>query len=597
MATDVPVSLRRSSTLPARVAQRSRHSLPPSNLYPHGKLYNHPFVKIVKFELPSSAPSVSHSQSILPDLDYPVDAIETLPWKVSAERTVALGPLTIEKVSGSTSFLKSGDIVQALLRNCQCWCVDGKSTFVLRIRKLTYYRIELPNTSEDDLRRVEELKGVLSSIIRYEITPCPFKREFSVEIPEEAKTPKKKKAWRPKRDSISALPPAYLLAAGHPLEDSGSSDGADSKSDIDIEIKKIRKADPSIDSLEQEEGKYRRSTSSSMRSFTEPAQTLHSLIGKFQDVSVSELGDRKTPLVADDSDAVSSNSNSFQTSENHKNTKLTDQLLVEISDLESLSDSESSSHLPVAFNLEPIHESSHESTLKNDEASIIFAPNNIDDSNSSTHVAPLEFPNNSTSVLSPNHLNSSNIVPRLDHSNSSKSVVPINTLNNSTGEVPLDHHSTRDDTSVFSPDETDDNTSAEFIACEANSVRDQHSTIRNRLRERRRRGLSPSPPASTLYHPLPQSPTDRFVKTVLQMTCIYVFVLPIKALAGILRLVSTIASGDETITRYITYDQPSYRNSLAEDNFGLTLSPSLSSNQDPHSSNHSETYDSFDDCD
>ena len=80
----------------------------------------------------------------------------------------------------------------------QCWCVDGESTFVLRIRSYNYYRIELPNEDEEARAKVEELKTVLSNILAYEVTPCPFKREFTVDVPDGNITPKKKKPWKAK---------------------------------------------------------------------------------------------------------------------------------------------------------------------------------------------------------------------------------------------------------------------------------------------------------------------------------------------------------------------------------------------------------------
>ncbi|PGG98159.1 hypothetical protein GX51_06946 [Blastomyces parvus] len=190
--------LQRSNTLPVRL----RHSLDSVDGVPslsNEVLFHHSDAKIVKFELPKSA-QIAPPSDISSDLDYVVDAVETLPWRLSTERTVALGQLKIEHVPGSTIFLKSGNVVQVLMKNCQCWCVDGTSTFVIRIRRLTYYRIELPYKTEEDKEQVEKLKQVLSTIIRYEVTPCPFKRGFSIELPEDAKTPRKKKAWRPKLD-------------------------------------------------------------------------------------------------------------------------------------------------------------------------------------------------------------------------------------------------------------------------------------------------------------------------------------------------------------------------------------------------------------
>ncbi|KAJ5555238.1 hypothetical protein N7535_007678 [Penicillium sp. DV-2018c] len=188
-------SLRRSITLPTKLnplAQR-RASVPNT---PEHVIFYHPFAKIVHFSPRALAPIPSSTAPS--DFDYPVDAIETLPWRSATERTVATAPLRLEKVHGSTAFLKCGDVVRPILKNSQCWCVDGVSKFVLRIRPLTYYRIELPYETADDQSLVQDLKIVLPTVLRYEVTPCPFMRAFSVELPSDAMAPRRKKAWRPK---------------------------------------------------------------------------------------------------------------------------------------------------------------------------------------------------------------------------------------------------------------------------------------------------------------------------------------------------------------------------------------------------------------
>ncbi|OQD69214.1 hypothetical protein PENPOL_c002G00331 [Penicillium polonicum] len=188
-------SLRRSLTLPTKLnplAQR-RSSVPNT---PEHVIFYHPSAKIVHFSPRALAPIPSSSAPS--DFDYPVDTIETLPWRSATERTVATAPLRLEKVHGSTAFLKCGNVVHAILKNSQCWCVDGVSKFVLRIRPLTYYRIEIPYETEDDQSLVRDLKIALPTVLRYEVTPCPFKRAFSVEIPTDAMAPRRKKAWQPK---------------------------------------------------------------------------------------------------------------------------------------------------------------------------------------------------------------------------------------------------------------------------------------------------------------------------------------------------------------------------------------------------------------
>lgn len=220
---DAPLQApRRSATLPAKLQPRRQPSS--DSLRSQGVLYYHPSAKIVHFSPRALAPIPSSTAPS--DFDYPVDTIETLPWRSPTERTVALGPLRLESLHGLTVFLKCGGVVRPILKNSQCWCVDGESTFVLRIRPLTYYRIEIPNESAEDKESVGELKGALPGILRYEVTPCPFKRGFTVEIPEESKTRTRKRAWRPKPKRESA--PACLAGAtdSNTSED-GSSDSPD----------------------------------------------------------------------------------------------------------------------------------------------------------------------------------------------------------------------------------------------------------------------------------------------------------------------------------------------------------------------------------
>ncbi|KZZ97103.1 hypothetical protein AAP_00746 [Ascosphaera apis ARSEF 7405] len=188
-------------------------------------LYQHPFAKIVKFELTKLQPISPTNTDTLPsittstatNLDYEIDAVDTLPWRAAGETIVALGRMKIQHVAGSTPFLHSGCVAKPLMSNSQCWCVDGRSMFVLRVGKLTYYRIELPGESSRDLERVDEFKQVLSKLILYEVTPCPFRRDFSVSLPPELITPKKKRPWKPKVPyHKSSKPRAVSLGGSSP---------------------------------------------------------------------------------------------------------------------------------------------------------------------------------------------------------------------------------------------------------------------------------------------------------------------------------------------------------------------------------------------
>ena len=196
---------RRSFTTPhRRLSYHERAAL--STLDAESNIwYTHPSAKIIHFTPPSEETPKVKSPT-LPDADYPIDTVETLPWAATGETTLAVGELKIEKVQGSTNFIKCGHVNQAILKNSQCWCVDGVSRFVLRVRKLYYYRIELPTTTPEQTAKVEELKEVLKKILRYEATPCPFKRGFHVELPASAITPRRKGTWKRKEGSFPATP-------------------------------------------------------------------------------------------------------------------------------------------------------------------------------------------------------------------------------------------------------------------------------------------------------------------------------------------------------------------------------------------------------
>lgn len=203
--------IRRTFTQPPRsLSFHEKAGLDPSDSAAD-VLYSHSRARIVSFTPPTDAVRSASSPSST-DLDYPIDAIETLPWASSTEELLASGSLIIEKIRGSTNFLKSGTRpLHALMRNSQCWCVDGESTLVMRVGAFKYYRIELPYTSEDDKADVQRLKDVLKQILRFEATPCPFKRGFHVDLPESATTPRKKSPWKRKPGSSVTSPSSASL--------------------------------------------------------------------------------------------------------------------------------------------------------------------------------------------------------------------------------------------------------------------------------------------------------------------------------------------------------------------------------------------------
>ncbi|PTU25198.1 hypothetical protein P175DRAFT_0498311 [Aspergillus ochraceoroseus IBT 24754] len=289
--------IRRSFTLPTKLnpaRQRSPDSFKPSE----NDLFYHPSAKVVHFAPRAVVPIPSSSAPS--DFDYPVDTVETLPWKSPTERTVAFAPLRLEKVHGLTVFLKCGSVVHAILKNSQCWCVDGESTFVLRIRPLTYYRIELPNETEQDKTLVAQMKDALPKILRYEVTPCPFQRGFTVEIPEEAKAPRRRKAWRPKgrresapmqstyckeaRSLLGVATPESLSASEDTDGDATDDSGFTTRGSNSTILETIRDdSEPSSESLQ-----VPRPIELPQRSVSETQQSFHTLLARFEDTPEPE---------------------------------------------------------------------------------------------------------------------------------------------------------------------------------------------------------------------------------------------------------------------------------------------------------------------
>ena len=173
-------------------------------------------------------------------------------------------------------------MVHPLFSRSQCWCVDGERIFVLRIRENVYYRIELPNSSVEDNHKAEELKKVFASVLQYELTPCPFKRGFTVELPEPPKTPARRRPWTPKGQPsplVDSKSPSLrdIVEDGSALSDSGSirstddeQSGHTSEGSGDVHISEPKHIDTSAISTLETPSRPR--PLNGTRSITAPAQ-------------------------------------------------------------------------------------------------------------------------------------------------------------------------------------------------------------------------------------------------------------------------------------------------------------------------------------
>ncbi|CAD0107494.1 unnamed protein product [Aureobasidium uvarum] len=179
-------ALRRSFTLPSRLANPKTvpQQVEIGSADGIETLFVHPSAKIVSFSTASSLKSRPNSRSSIASYDGEGDASTSLLWTSPTERTMAAGPLEIYRVPGSVAFLHSGSLLHAILPRSQCWCVDGVSKFAMRVLPNTYYRIELPGTTQEDMEYVEQLKKTLAKVLYYERTACPFQRGFGEDLPE-----------------------------------------------------------------------------------------------------------------------------------------------------------------------------------------------------------------------------------------------------------------------------------------------------------------------------------------------------------------------------------------------------------------------------
>ncbi|KAI5802677.1 inheritance of peroxisomes protein 1-domain-containing protein [Pyronema domesticum] len=122
----------------------------------------------------------AHSESRIVSFTFSTTTIlagQPLPWKSPIERTIASGPLRIYKtVPHDVAFLQSGPALKPLLSRTQCWNVDGKSTFCLKLGNANYWRIEILGLEVDQDAKCAEFRAALSKIVAFEVTASPFIR-------------------------------------------------------------------------------------------------------------------------------------------------------------------------------------------------------------------------------------------------------------------------------------------------------------------------------------------------------------------------------------------------------------------------------------
>ncbi|KAG0128453.1 inheritance of peroxisomes protein 1-domain-containing protein [Tuber indicum] len=122
----------------------------------------------------------AHSSARIVSFDASASAYaggQLIPWTSATERTIASGPIRIYKtIPHNIAFLQSGSALRPVLSKSQCWNVDGRGVFCLQIRPGSYWRLEILEDPGEDAIKAIEFKGVLITILAYEITTCPFLR-------------------------------------------------------------------------------------------------------------------------------------------------------------------------------------------------------------------------------------------------------------------------------------------------------------------------------------------------------------------------------------------------------------------------------------
>lgn len=513
--------VRRCATLPTKLnprKQRSAESLRSST----DDLFYHPCAKVVHFAPRALAPIPSSTAPS--DFDYPVDTVETLPWRSPTERTVAFAPLRLENVHGLTVFLKCGGVVHAILKNSQCWCVDGDSTFVLRIRPLTYYRIELPNETENNGQYVVELKSTLPKILRYEITPCPFKRGFTIEIPEEAKIPRRRRAWRPKNRRESAPASSVTVQEQSPAKKKDAVDHSDSVDDVDRNINGSR-----------------------FRSRGTPSAILETIPDDNESLTPTDVPE---PLFLPRR-AVSETPQTFQT------------LLARF---ESNTESQADTDMSFSSSVESFHSVEGSYTFPESSArSTSTAPSSIDNTEL-LHDQQFQTQESAESVfkdvdyLAVNDSSDSGYDYASSQALQSPTTRPVEDPEPKSLEIPPRKASTTSTSSLVAP-ETKNTMSVEF---------------RRRAKASTERELSPMPPPSTLCRSNSSRKPD--TKSIIQKTCTVVLVPPVQLLIVLIHIAAQIVIGPALnsamgdIHRNLEYQASDPQDAL--DDFDIPLEPS-----------------------
>ena len=184
--------MKRAVTLPMEFHKATRKSKPSAD---DGKeiLFSHRLARIIAFKPVSDVIRPERSPA---RRAFTTNTVGILPYASRTEQVLANGPLEIYRNRSQVSFIQSGQAFHVLFAKSQCWCVDGECKFVFQISNGVFWRVELPGATDGDRLLAKMMEAVLSRILMFEKTPCPFKRGFTVDLPEPPATPVKQLPWK-----------------------------------------------------------------------------------------------------------------------------------------------------------------------------------------------------------------------------------------------------------------------------------------------------------------------------------------------------------------------------------------------------------------
>ncbi|MCJ1351709.1 MAG: hypothetical protein MMC33_001693 [Icmadophila ericetorum] len=618
-----PGPIRRSFTTPASFAGLSRPRSSPQEKQSGSRetLFVCGQGKVVEFS-PTNA-SLLSPRSRRSSGVTEVAPVGSLPWASRTEKLPTVGRIEIYvSATGTTHLECAKKLITTLFPKSQCWCVDGDTIFVVAKGRDSYYRIELPNLSEQDRLKAAELKQVFTKVLQYELTPCPFRRPFEVELPE---TPKKiLKPWKPKNKTPTS-PENPMVTRDGAADSSSEQENTDSAGEEHSTSSQISVSGDAPAIEEKKEGvdgkAVRREEQTSQASVPDIVSKINQLDGTV--FEKQEQGSQASVLT--EVPVISQLDRSFfEEEEQGRPTSMlrefpainqVDRGVTEEDDLEQLKTPTRPSRgtgsgmrsvtapAPLNFSVistaDPADERSLRIPKRDSDAASIASSVDSFHSFVSFHspISPLPPSPSYSDPLSPSESNIFSLEIDVPRSRQHKRDLSELTVTGSTfpslkrpdaPEWPdLSNHTSPP---LETPELMDDAASQTSEVLSEAITPSPNSTLRNRL-HRRRRTLSPMPSPSNLYDPKVHMSDFDLTTALIQKTYSYILVHPIQLVALMLGIASKFANnafhtrtlseprtGEKLVSGTWSYDATNehavddFDDSWDEDDFGVPLS-------------------------